>query len=415
MWFSKRPYFAKASTGTRIYLDHASATPLLPEAAAAMREAETLVGNPGAIHAEGVAAKKRLEAARADIARHFGVKARELICTSGLTESNNIAILGYARRLEKLRRSLNGTHWIVSSIEHDSVLECFSEVERLGGEVSHIAPDEKGVVRPERIAEALRKDTVFVSIGWANNEIGTVQPLSKIAQVLRAHEEEHRTTVAFHSDAGQAPLYLPSSVHSLDVDLLSLGAEKLYGPHGAGALYLSNRVELGATLFGGPQERGLRAGTENVALAAGFAAALDVVVRERADESKRLVTLRDELAQSLAARIPGLLVNGDLTKALPHMLNISIPDIQSEYVTLALDRAGIAVSTKSACREGEESRSHVVAALASAAEAVAKEARVEWRAQNTLRFSLGRGTTERDIDYVSGTLADLTARTRAGT
>lgn len=393
----------------RIYLDHASATPLHPDAARAMRHAETFIGNPGAIHAEGVEAKRALERAREDVAHELGVKAREVIFTSGLTEANNLGILGYARKLEFLRtdltedhgRSLEGTHWLVSSTEHASVLECFAEVECLGGSVEHIGPNPGGVILPETVAHALRKETVFVSIGWANNEIGTIQPLGKIAGIIRVHESAHKTSVIFHSDAGQAPLYSATSVHSLGVDLLSLGSAKLYGPHGAGALYLNDRVRLAPVIMGGAQERGLRAGTENVALAVGFAAAFCAVARERGGEAERLGKLRDELARELVDRIPGLVVNGDLKRTLPHMLNISVPDISVEYLTLALDHAGISISTKSACREGEESRSHVVEALGG----------VAWRAQNTLRISLGRDTSESDIRRVSEEIVSRIART----
>ncbi len=396
----------------RIYLDYASASPVLPEALDALRDAQRFVGNPGAIHAEGVAAKKSLEASRARIASLLGCKARELVFTSGLTESNNLAIVGFARKLEfirsvevgrfNLRRSevkppgLAGTHWIVSSIEHDSVLEAFSEIERLGGSVSYVEPDERGIILPGSVKRVLRPETVFVSVGWANNEIGTIQPLAKIAHVLRSHEQIGKNRIIFHTDAGQAPLYLPSVVHSLGIDLLSLGANKLYGPHGVGALYLSNRTELASIIHGGKQERGLRAGTESVALTAGFAIACEVIAGEREVESERVRILRDELARQLVAHIPGLIVNGDVKHALPHMLNVSIPAIQSEYVTLALDHVGIAVSTKSACREGEESRSHVVAALDPAGSAEP----AGWRAENTIRFSLGRDTTSRDIQYV---------------
>jgi cysteine desulfurase len=380
MWFSKG----------RIYLDYASAPPVLPEAIRAMREAEKIAGNPGAIHAEGVVAKKSLEESRAQIARILECKARELIFTSGLTEANNLAILGYGKRLERTRRTLHGTHWIVSGIEHDSVLECFAEVEARGGEISHLSPDARGIIAPEVLQKALRKETVFVSIGWANNEIGTIQPLAKIARIIRAHEKAHRVRIAFHSDAGQGPLYLPTVAHSLGVDLLALGGNKLYGPHGAGALYIDKDIEISSIMAGVKQERGLRAGTENAALAAGCAAAIEVIAREREGEAQRLQKLRDAFSRELSARIPGLVVNGDLAHALPHMLNVSIPDIQSEYVTLALDAAGIAVSTKSACREGEESRSHVVAALA-------RTEAEGWRAANTLRFSLGRNTTEADL------------------
>ncbi|MBI4079631.1 cysteine desulfurase [Candidatus Kaiserbacteria bacterium] len=377
MWFSKR----------RIYLDCASAPPVLPEASAAMREAEKFFGNAGAIHAEGVEAKKSLESSRSRIAALLGCKARELLFTSGLTEANNLAIVGVARKLEQTRRSLSDTHWLVSAIEHDSVLVSFAEVERMGGSVTYLDPDGRGIVSPETVSRALRPETIFVSIGWANNEIGTIQPLGKIARSIRTFSESQKRRITFHSDAGQAPLYLPTVINSLGVDLLSLGANKLYGPHGVGSLYISNNVTLSPVLFGGKQERGLRAGTESVALAAGFAAAFEIVADERFTETVRLRKLRDEFVGELVARIPSLEINGDLKHALPHMLNVSMPAIQSEYVTLALDHEGIAVSTKSACREGEESRSHVVAALGGE----------QWRAENTIRFSLGRDTTSVDI------------------
>jgi len=402
MWFSKRPSFLNASSDKRIYLDYASAPPVLPEAVAAMREAEKLVGNPGAIHSEAVAAKKSLENSRARIASLLGCKAREVLFTSGLTEANNLAIVGYAKYLGRTRRTLAGTHWLVSSIEHDSVLASFAEVERLGGTVSHVEPNERGIVSPEAVSAAVRNETVFVSVGWANNEIGTIQPLGKISQRIREYEKHTSQTcvhksdlcgcdasIVFHSDAGQAPLYLGTLVHSLGVDLLALGGNKLYGPHGIGALFIGKELTLDSILHGGKQERGMRAGTENVALAAGFAASFEIVARERDKEAKRLVALRDALARELM-KIPSLVVNGELKSTLPHMLNVSIPDISSEYVTLSLDAKGIAVSTKSACREGEESRSHVVAALGGEA----------WRAENTLRFSLGRESNSAEIHRV---------------
>lgn len=391
MWFSK----------PRIYLDYASATPLLPEAAAAMRDAEKLVGNPGAIHREAVEAKAVLNGARERVAKVLGVKARELVFTSGLTEANNLAIVGFARQLERVKRTLQGTHWVVSAIEHASVLECFSEIERMGGEITHVMPNEKGIVTAEAVAASLKPETVFVSVGWANNEIGSIQPLAKIAEAIRSFEQKMKkvgksdiSTILFHADGGQAPLYEPTVVHSLGVDLLSLSASKLYGPHGIGCLYISNRTELAPVVLGGGQERGLRAGTENVALAAGFAAAFEIVAKERQAESKRLQKLRDELVRELFANVPGVVVNGstslttggNLKHLLPHMLNISIPDIDPEYLCLALDHEGIAVSTKSACNEGQKA-SHVVEALGGE----------KWRAENTLRISLGRGTKTADL------------------
>ena len=390
----------------RIYLDYASAPPVLPEAERAMRDATKIIGNPGAIHADGVAAMRALEGARERIAAELEVKPREIIFTSGLTESNNIAIIGFARALERLQ-GLAGTHWIVSSIEHSSVLDCFGEIERMGSTVTHIDPDEHGVIHAEHLEHALRPETVFVSIGWANNELGTIQPLAKITQVLRTHEKAHKTRVTLHSDAGQAPLYLPTTAHTLGPDLISIGGNKLYGPHGVGALYIGSRLvsaDIARILHGGPQERGLRPGTESVALALGFAAAYGHVATIREREAKRLRQLRDVLARDLQHAIPEMMINGDLRHVLPHMLNLSIPHISSEYVVLALDSAGISLSTKSACREGEESRSHVVHVLGGP----------KWRAENTLRFSLGAETTAQHIVRTVAALATIVHRSAKG-
>lgn len=384
----------------RIYLDYASAPPVLPAAEKAVLEASHFIGNPGAIHSEGVAAKAALEDARTRIAALIGCKSKEIIFTSGLTEANNLSILGFARKLAFAKTNFSGTHWIVSSIEHASVLDAFAEIERLGGRVTHIDPDEKGIIRPETVTLALRPETVFLSVGWANNELGVVQPLADIASTLREHEEKYRGTVLFHSDAGQAPLYLPTLVNSLGVDLLSIGANKLYGPHGIGTLFVSKRAELAGITLGGKQERRLRAGTENVALACGFAAAYEVIAHERKAESERLAGLRDELSTQLLDTIPGVVINGDTRHSLPHMLNISIPNVSSEYVTLSLDHEGIAISTKSACREGEESRSHAVEALGGEV----------WRAENTFRFSLGRDTRAADIRRTVRAIAAILAR-----
>jgi cysteine desulfurase len=329
------------------------------------------------------------------------VKPREIVFTGGLTEANDLAILGRARRLEMEGVPLSSTHWVVSSIEHASVLECFGDIERRGGRVTFIDPDARGLFAPEAVARALRPETVLVSIGWANNELGTVQPLSDISHAIRAYEKSSGATIMFHSDAGQAPLYRPTTAHSLGVDLLSVGSNKLYGPHGIGALYINNRAELAPIILGGRQERWLRGGTENVELAAGFAAAYEASAKERGSEAKRLKELRDGFAKQLLS-IPGLIVNGDLGHALPHMLNVSIPGIQSEYVTLALDARSIAVSTKSACREGEESESHAVAALYPEEEA--------WKARNTLRFSLGRETSKADLDMAAEALSAVIAQ-----
>lgn len=381
---------------SRIYLDNASSTLPCAEALEAMREAEGLIGNPGAIHAEGVAAKAALESARAALAFELSAKSREIVFTSGLTESINLAVLGAARHVARRRLGLGlgdalaKTHWVVSAIEHVAVLEAFSEIEKNGGTVTHIMPDVYGIISPAQVREVIRPETVLVSIGWGNNEVGVVQPIRDISRAIKAVNAE----VLLHVDAGQAPLYLSPQVHTLGIDLFSLGSNKVYGPHGIGALYVRGDVKVSSLVVGGSQERAMRAGTENVALAAGFAAAFQSMARIRADESRRLTTLRDAFVHDLISQIPNAVINGDIERALPHIINISIPRIQSEYMTLALDRVGVSISTKSACKEGEERRSHVVDAMYVDVESE------NWRAAHTLRFSLGRETTSEDLTVV---------------
>ena len=390
-------------TEKRVYLDYASATPVLPAALEAYVRVSTQFGNPGSIHSDGVVAKAELEHARESVAETMACKPREIIFVSGGTEANNLALIGHARRLESLHRTLRGTHWIVSAIEHPSVLECFAEIERQGAEISHIEVDRAGRVRPEALAAALKKETVLVSIGWANHEIGIIQDVSALAHVIHEHEKRMHTVVIFHSDAGQAPLYRAPHVHTLGVDILTLDSGKLYGPRGIGALYVSNRTQLSPILFGGSQERGLRAGTENPALATGFAAALHEIGTDRSVEARRVESLRNELLSVLKKKITDLATNGSPERGVPHILNVSIPQVDCEYLTIALDQKGIAMATKSACREGEEKRSHVIDALQAE----------KWRAAHTIRISLGRETTRADIVRAATVFADLVLLYRA--
>ena len=232
---------------------------------------------------------------------------------------------------------------IVSSIEHSAVLESFAEIERLGGTVTHIDPDERGIFSVETVLRAIRPRPFYFD-RLANNEIGVVQPIRDISRAVKEKSEN-----CFSQRRWAAPLYLSPQVHTLGVDLMSFGSNKLYGPHGVGALYVGTNVELAPIILGGGQERGLRSGTENVALAAGFAKAFEIVGRERKEESVRLEGLRGEFRE--LAALPPVIFNTDLKRSLPHILNISIPGIQSN-ISHSLDRHGIAVSTKSACAEG---------------------------------------------------------------
>jgi cysteine desulfurase len=367
----------------RIYLDYAAATFISKGALRKQKKASELFANPSAIHKVGVDAKASLEDSRKKIAVTLGCRAREVVFTSGGTEANNLAILGFARALENKGVQLSKTHWVTSKIEHPSVLECFKELERCGAEVSYIPVNEEGIIKPEALKSKLKKNTVFVSIGWANSEIGVVQPMHALSKVLRDRKE----MIILHCDAGQAPLYLTSIVHGLGVDLLTLDSGKLYGPRGIGFLYKKSAVDISPILFGGSQEHGLRPGSENVPLAAGFAKALQELNENRKSEADRLSKIRNFFIEKVEINIDGAIINGSKKSTLPNVVNVSVPNINSEYIALALDHAGISISTKSSCLESEEDESHVVKSLTGE----------DWRAKNTLRFSFGNDTRVEDV------------------
>lgn len=379
-------------------MDYASATPVSQEVQDEVRRIEAAAwANPGSIHAEGVRAKQELDQARRNIGQFLGCRSRNLIFTSGATEANNLALLGVFKQVVLGGKGAKETHWIVSAMEHPSVLACFEHMRDLGASVSLVRPGADGRINPEHVQALLRDETVLVSIGWANSEIGVVQPISAIAKVVHAHSGERK--VLLHSDAGQAPLYRKGQVHSLGVDLLSLDAGKLYGPRGIGALYVSDDAELAPQIVGGGQERGLRAGTPPTALAAGFAAALKRIAAKRESETKRMEDLQRQCIALLQKEkaLEGMRINGSEKDGLPHIINISIPNIDSEYLVLALDHHGLAVSTKSSCREGE-AESHVVRALG-------LKKGEEWRARNTVRISFGEDTTLREVQAAVRTIA----------
>ena len=368
----------------RIYLDYAATTPLDPRVKLAMEPYfAKAFGNPSSIHAEGVAAKKAVDEARTKVARALEARAEEIIFTSGGTEANNLAIFG-------VLEGKKNAHIVTTNIEHSSILEPLRELKRQGrAEVSYVPVEPNGIVRAEKIISAIRPNTVLVSVMYANNEIGTIQPIAKIGKLLR---KANQRSVIFHVDACQAPLYLHCLVNALGVDLLTLDGHKMYGPKGVGALYVRHGTALAPTIFGGGQEKGLRSTTENVPGIVGFAEALHLAVSERAKESLRLATLRDYLCSEVLEniRIKNVVVNGSIEtwKRLPNNLNISLHGIDTEMLTLQLNVHGIACSTKSSCLK-DEKVSYVVRALGGGAS----------RAQSTLRFTLGRATTKKDIEY----------------
>lgn len=386
------------SSRKRIYLDYAATTPLDPRVEKAMRPfLRECFGNPSSIHAEGLAAKKALNAARVVIARCLEAHAEEVVFTSGGTEANNLAIFGTLFRLNlNLKKR---THVVATNIEHSSVLEPLKELERQGrAEVTYVPVEADGIVKPEKVIAAIKPNTVLVSVMYANNEIGTIQPIRKIGQRLVSirhstfsihNSPNEKRYPVFHSDACQAPLYLRCLVNALGVDFLSLDAHKIYGPKGVGALYVRRNTPLIPQLLGGGQERGMRATTENIPGIVGFAEALRHATAEREKESARLAVLRNLLYSEVLKNIRiKCEVNGSMEagERLPNNLNISLPGVDTEFLTLQLDAAGIAVSTKSSCLK-DEKESYVVAALGGGGK----------RARSTLRFTLGRHTTKADI------------------
>lgn len=382
----------------RIYLDHAATAPEDKRVVEVVRKASAeTYGNPSSLHQEGVLARKVLETGRKSIADILCVRRDEIVFTSGGTESNNIAIFGAVNDPQK-------AHIIVSRIEHPSVLECVRELERGGAAVTYVPADSDGLVSPKSVKDALRENTVLVSIMYANNEIGTIQPIAGIAKVIRQFNEtrdkgqETRKTL-FHTDACQAINYLPMNVLKLSVDLMTFNASKIYGPKGTGALFIKRGIKLTPHIFGGGQEGGLRSGTENVSAIAGFAEAMRVAEKMKEKESARLVKLRDFFIHEILRKIPDTVLNGSIVERLPNNANISFLGMDAEEIVIGLDARGIAVSTGSACANiaGEGKVSHVVLAL--------DGDRI--RAMGSVRFTLGRGTKKEDVVRTVRELCDI--------
>jgi cysteine desulfurase len=335
----------------RVYADAAAATLLTGRSRRELERLLGLYGNPGALHKEGVAAKKELEAARRSVADSIGAHPDEIIFTASGTEANNLAIQGAC--------SSKKGHAITSAIEHQSVLEPLRMLQGSGVAVTELAVNQEGLLDPKAVAEAVLPETSFVSIQLVNSEVGAIQPVREIIKELRRKGQK----IIFHTDAAQAPLWLPLRVDRLGVDLLSLDAQKLGGPKGVGALYVRRGTPLIPLLLGGKQESGLRAGTENVALAGAFAVALADAQRSAEECTKKTADRRDYLWAQIKASIPDAILNGPADRRVANNLNISIPGLEAEMAVISLDALGVAASTRSACSAGEEEPSHVIKAL----------------------------------------------------
>ncbi len=379
-----------------IYLDHSATTPVDPRVVEAMVPyLSDRFGNPSSLHRLGREASQALDRARQTVAEILHARPSEIIFTSCGTESNNLALRGVA--LAQRARG-HGNHIVVSAIEHHAVLTTAEDLrDRYGFELTIVPVDADGLVSPQTVAEALRPDTAIVSIMYANNEVGSIQPLAEIATCTRARG------IPLHTDAVQAGGYLSLDVDALGVDLLSLSAHKFYGPKGIGVLYVRNGVPLWPQQTGGGHERRRRAGTENVASIVALATALAIAQEERVAEAARLQSLRDDLIARVEVDIPSVRLTGHRTQRLPGHASFLVHGVEAEGMLMGLDLAGICASSGSACTSGAQEPSHVLTAMGIS--------RVD--AVGHLRLTLGRSTTRAEIDRLLEVLPGLVARLRA--
>lgn len=363
-----------------IYADNAATTKINPVAMDVMNKCMTEVyGNPSSLHSAGQKAAEAMQKAREDIAQVLGADFREIYFTSGGTEADNQAIYSAAAFGEKKGKK----HIISSAIEHHAVLHTLQRLEKEGFEVTLLDVGEDGVVRPEDVRQAIREDTALVTIMYANNEIGTLQPISEIAAICREKK------VIFHTDAVQAVGHVPISVREQNIDMLSLSAHKFHGPRGIGVLYVRKGVPLFNLIEGGAQERGRRPGTENLPAIAGMAAALKEAVSHMAAAEEKVSSLRDILIEGLS-KIPHARLNGDAKRRLPGNVNFCFEGIEGESLLLLLDNKGVAASSGSACTSGSLDPSHVLLALGLPHEV----------AHGSLRLSLSEENTKEEMYYI---------------
>ncbi len=387
-----------------IYLDHAATTPLDPRVKAAMEPYWDLVyGNPSTLYRQGRLAKDAVDNARATVARILNCRAEEIVFTAGSTEADNIAIFGATQLFRGQAK-----HLITTSFEHHAGLRSFEALERDGWGVTYLAVGEDGIADLEAVRRAIQSDTLLVSVMYANNEIGTIQPIAGIGKIAKEIRKErlaskNQLPIYFHCDASQAAGYLELDAQKLGVDLMSLNGGKIYGPKGTGCLFARAGVRLKPIFQGGGQEKNLRSGTENVPGIVGFAKALEIAEQEREAESTRLTELRDYFTRRLTTEISKTIVNGHPEKRLPNNVNVSILDIEGEAVILYLDAKGVAISTGSACTSITLDPSHVILALGKPYE----------YAHSSLRFTLGRSTTKEDLDYVMMVLPGIVGKLRS--
>lgn len=377
----------------RIYMDNAATTRVSEPVAQAMMPYLTEVfGNPSSVHSFGREARKALDHARAQVAQALGAEPKEIYFTGCGTESDNWAIRGAAYAHKD-----KGNHIITTTIEHHAVLHTCEQLEKEGFEVTYLEVDEYGLVDVKALEAAIRPTTVLITVMAANNEIGTLEPIEEIGRIAREHK------VLFHTDAVQAIGSVPFDVKRMNIDMLSLSGHKFHAPKGVGALYIRSGVRIDRFIRGGAQERGQRAGTENLASIVGMGRAIELATQNLEAHNAKLSALRDRLIQGILSNIPEVRLNGHPTMRLPGNVNVSIRYIEGESLLLSLDLKGIAASSGSACTSGSLDPSHVLLAIGLPHEI----------AHGSLRFSLSEENTEAEVDYVIDTLREIVDRLRA--
>lgn len=376
-----------------VYMDHAATTAVDPKVVEAMLPYWTQVyGNPSSIYAQGREAHRALDMARGKIASILGARPDEIVFTGCGTEADNLALRGVPLALRK-----RGNHIVTTGIEHHAVGHTAEQLHKhYGMEVTIVPVDKHGVVNPDDVAKAIKDTTVLVSIMYANNEIGTIEPIAEIAKITR------QRGVPFHTDAVQAGGTLDLSVDHLGVDLMSLSAHKFYGPKGVGLLYLRKSTPFVPTITGGSQERNRRAGTENLAYIVGMAAALEMAYQQAEETNRRISALRDRLVKSVLDMVPYSRLTGHPTQRLPNSASFVFEFIEGESILLNLDLAGVAASSGSACTSASLEPSHVLLSCGLPHEI----------AHGSLRLTLGKDTSEQDVEYVAGLLPGIVDRLR---
>ena len=373
--------------GKTIYLDNAATTKMSKTAIEAMTPYfDTVYGNPSSLHSAGQEAAEALADARERIARCIGAEPREITFTSGGSEADNQAIVSAAKLGEKKGKK----HIVSTAIEHHAVLHTLNKLEKEGFEITLLPVGEKGIVTEKQVRDAIREDTCLVTVMFANNEIGTIQPIEKIGAVCR------EAGVTFHTDAVQAAGHLKIDVAEQNIDLLSISAHKFHGPKGIGVLYAKKGFRLTNIIEGGAQERGKRAGTENVPAIAGMAAALEEACARMDGNAKKLTAMRDRLIENLS-KIPHSVLNGDAKNRLPGNVNFCFEGIEGESLLLLLDDKGIQASSGSACTSGSLDPSHVLLAIG----------RVHDVAHGSLRLSIGEDITEKEADEIISSVTEV--------